>query len=102
MIRRPPRSTLFPYTTLSRSKVAAGRAEHRHGTPVGGSGPALATAEVPGRDRTSERDPAGGPGRRTRPRRAAGERGAGVIDDRMRGLGHGTTCVWVYDERRRG
>src|SRR5260221_8619875 len=25
MIRRPPRSTLFPYTTLFRSKVMAGR-----------------------------------------------------------------------------
>src|SRR2546427_1567957 len=25
MIRRPPRSTLFPYTTLFRSRVAAGR-----------------------------------------------------------------------------
>src|SRR3712207_7981178 len=25
MIRRPPRSTLFPYTTLFRSMVAAGR-----------------------------------------------------------------------------
>jgi DNA-binding NarL/FixJ family response regulator len=24
-----------------------------------------------------------------------------VIDDRMRGPGHGTTTVWVYDERRR-
>jgi DNA-binding NarL/FixJ family response regulator len=24
-----------------------------------------------------------------------------VIDDRMRGPGHGTTIVWVYDERRR-
>src|SRR5256885_12798266 len=24
MIRRPPRSTLFPYTTLSRSRLAAG------------------------------------------------------------------------------
>ena len=24
-----------------------------------------------------------------------------MIDDRMRGPGHGTTCVWVYDERRR-
>src|SRR3989442_4876919 len=28
MIRRPPRSTLFPYTTLFRSATA-----HRHGTP---------------------------------------------------------------------
>src|SRR2546425_3844780 len=25
MIRRPPRSTLFPYTTLFRSKILAGR-----------------------------------------------------------------------------
>src|SRR3712207_7134340 len=29
MIRRPPRSTLFPYTTLFRSRVHAG-AERRH------------------------------------------------------------------------
>src|SRR2546430_3015654 len=27
MIRRPPRSTLFPYTTLFRSVASAGRAE---------------------------------------------------------------------------
>src|SRR5258707_3173187 len=27
MIRRPPRSTLFPYTTLFRSKVIDGKAE---------------------------------------------------------------------------
>src|SRR6266498_5277342 len=34
MIRRPPRSTLFPYTTLFRSTCAprkAGRADPRHG-----------------------------------------------------------------------
>src|SRR3712207_8300133 len=30
MIRRPPRSTLFPYTTLFRSRVLA-RQERRHG-----------------------------------------------------------------------
>src|SRR4051812_49483357 len=30
-----------------------------------------------------------------------GERGASVIDDRMRGPGNGATTVWVYDERRR-
>src|SRR6266508_4993777 len=37
MIRRPPRSTLFPYTTLFRSRRHAGRraqARDRHG-PVG-------------------------------------------------------------------
>src|SRR5688572_31033160 len=27
MIRRPPRSTLFPYTTLFRSRLAPGRAD---------------------------------------------------------------------------
>src|SRR2546422_8145967 len=38
MIRRPPRSTLFPYTTLFRSVIAAnspqtkGRVERQHGT----------------------------------------------------------------------
>src|SRR5690349_23303907 len=30
MIRRPPRSTLFPYTTLFRSYVQPVRARHRH------------------------------------------------------------------------
>src|SRR3712207_8301662 len=47
MIRRPPRSTLFPYTTLSRSR-------HRHGGDVdqggcGGSGvcaPAVVDEQV--------------------------------------------------------
>src|SRR2546426_3430517 len=36
MIRRPPRSTLFPYTTLFRSRVDQGRIDQvrRHG-PVG-------------------------------------------------------------------
>src|SRR6266487_6233324 len=33
MIRRPPRSTLFPYTTLFRSPAAA-RADARAGTPT--------------------------------------------------------------------
>src|SRR3712207_9063145 len=45
MIRRPPRSTLFPYTTLFRSAVGAGRhavaaavadvALHHHGAELG-------------------------------------------------------------------
>src|SRR3712207_6894903 len=41
MIRRPPRSTLFPYTTLFRSRVAplrlrgGGRARERHGRAAG-------------------------------------------------------------------
>src|SRR3712207_7145146 len=42
MIRRPPRSTLFPYTTLFRSVYAEGR-EHR----VGPRGVAVARRGVP-------------------------------------------------------
>src|SRR2546427_4825815 len=38
MIRRPPRSTLFPYTTLFRSDLAAGVASLRAG---GGAAPLL-------------------------------------------------------------
>src|SRR3712207_8966602 len=38
MIRRPPRSTLFPYTTLFRSQDAlpfgVGAARHRHSLPL--------------------------------------------------------------------
>src|SRR6266566_3693651 len=41
MIRRPPRSTLFPYTTLFRSRAGARRGEGRAGPhlPVEGHGP---------------------------------------------------------------
>src|SRR5438034_2113753 len=38
MIRRPPRSTLFPYTTLFRS-VVAGRSSGPRETPCGARGP---------------------------------------------------------------
>src|SRR5256885_15621279 len=34
MIRRPPRSTLFPYTTLFRSARKAGATTREHGSPV--------------------------------------------------------------------
>src|SRR5438874_2827277 len=57
MIRRPPRSTLFPYTTLFRSGVQAGgravkaavhaaahREHHRRGAVVGALAPVLADA----------------------------------------------------------
>src|SRR2546427_8667693 len=36
MIRRPPRSTLFPYTTLFRSPVAHGAQEHAGTAARGG------------------------------------------------------------------
>src|SRR3989442_2733948 len=38
MIRRPPRSTLFPYTTLFRSGGGRGRQRMRRGRLVGGAG----------------------------------------------------------------
>src|SRR3989442_3558492 len=49
MIRRPPRSTLFPYTTLFRSRHPIGARHRRHG---------------PAR-RTGTADRHGGPARRT-------------------------------------
>src|SRR5256885_16683030 len=66
MIRRPPRSTLFPYTTLFRSFVAwhshgaprHGRAwmvESLHGRRVGEAQYALITGHHPRRDRKSTR-----------------------------------------------
>src|SRR5256885_12088105 len=45
MIRRPPRSTLFPYTTLFRSPAAAGR-ERRYRVPSTGTGEGTPMAEV--------------------------------------------------------
>src|SRR5256885_7833464 len=45
MIRRPPRSTLFPYTTLFRS---SGRARIGRAECVGGSGPAAHRAALLG------------------------------------------------------
>src|SRR5256885_11492792 len=53
MIRRPPRSTLFPYTTLFRSEFAMDRIEwsclqhrfrSRHGKTQCATGPGLCTA----------------------------------------------------------
>src|SRR3712207_8308113 len=44
MIRRPPRSTLFPYTTLFRSAAAGGRSVERGGRRAAGAaraGPSL-------------------------------------------------------------
>src|SRR3712207_7091112 len=46
MIRRPPRSTLFPYTTLFRSRAirrgAGGRHDEDRGRPRSGGGGAMA------------------------------------------------------------
>src|SRR5206468_10722367 len=49
MIRRPPRSTLFPYTTLFRSVVVGGACGH-------GAEPVLAARRVADADRLSLRE----------------------------------------------
>src|SRR2546422_4360375 len=64
MIRRPPRSTLFPYTTLFRSRHRAGlrdRPAHgapdereRHGVLRGGDRPAAVCSHLRSEEHTSE------------------------------------------------
>src|SRR2546427_5991172 len=46
MIRRPPRSTLFPYTTLFRSGHADRAHERRDAAPDGGTAPAVRPAHA--------------------------------------------------------
>src|SRR3712207_7952292 len=57
MIRRPPRSTLFPYTTLFRSHAEAdvGPAEHR--LPEDVAGPVRTVHGVTGDEQGAERQP---------------------------------------------
>src|SRR3712207_7541423 len=51
MIRRPPRSTLFPYTTLFRSLLCGRSCGSRVGSPRGlGPGAREAVCGVPARD----------------------------------------------------
>src|SRR5688572_31873247 len=50
MIRRPPRSTLFPYTTLFRSGAAREDNDER------GGGPCARNAEVEGADHAARED----------------------------------------------
>src|SRR2546422_3015113 len=59
MIRRPPRSTLFPYTTLFRSRRAEWfrqlRTDRAGFLPAEGRAQAIDQAELLGRDRKSTR-----------------------------------------------
>src|SRR2546426_10705745 len=72
MIRRPPRSTLFPYTTLFRSDVVGGAGGHAGGAGDRGAG---------GRRGDADR------GRRgVRRRRGGGARGAGLRRHIPRGV----------------
>src|SRR2546422_6671796 len=55
MIRRPPRSTLFPYTTLFRSRVGYSRDFHRQAQSRKTSCGSCAVPPTIGRDRKSTR-----------------------------------------------
>src|SRR5438552_5400041 len=52
MLRRPPRSTLFPYTTLFRSSPAPGQADHA--APCETNGRPGTDADAGGRGRSEE------------------------------------------------
>src|SRR2546429_8689656 len=54
MIRRPPRSTLFPYTTLFRSQLAEDAARQ---LAVGGRAPGLRGRRAGNRNRRHEKRP---------------------------------------------
>src|SRR3712207_7221084 len=67
MIRRPPRSTLFPYTTLFRSEREAHRLHgHAPARCAEGGGDVLARRRVPRRARRSGAGLAGGDRKSTR------------------------------------
>src|SRR2546430_10131641 len=55
MIRRPPRSTLFPYTTLFRSRIQVGNAHlTRRGAHEHGVAAAPGSEEIRSEEHTSE------------------------------------------------
>src|SRR3712207_8713059 len=60
MIRRPPRSTLFPYTTLFRSALEPDREraaqEREAGEDAASVGHVAGVEDPPGRDRREERE----------------------------------------------
>src|SRR2546430_6103069 len=58
MIRRPPRSTLFPYTTLFRSRARARTAPHGRLRGRGYGSPGTGIAESRGPRRAARRRPA--------------------------------------------
>src|SRR3712207_7264056 len=57
MIRRPPRSTLFPYTTLFRSGVPPRRPADRRAAAVGPDPGLVDVRPAPAQARVDRRDP---------------------------------------------
>src|SRR6266498_3829310 len=90
MIRRPPRSTLFPYTTLFRSGDGLPRPPRPRGPRRDGPKDRSGRTVQPNVDRLAGREP--GPGRGHRGSRCTIRRGQGgrSADDREAGLGGST------------
>src|SRR3712207_7991698 len=66
MIRRPPRSTLFPYTTLFRSVVEHEQRQHLVGSVAGGEQRGrVRQAQVPAQPQHSGRHPSDGRDRKS-------------------------------------
>src|SRR3712207_7839090 len=76
MIRRPPRSTLFPYTTLFRSRLPALRLHHLRPLEVGRRARHPLRGEAAARDRIDDNS------RGFLPVRRAGHRGLVLGEDR--------------------
>src|SRR3712207_6956852 len=87
MIRRPPRSTLFPYTTLFRSAGATVRAAHAGAVPLW---PAGGRAErVPGDQDRADREA----GRRTCARAAGPDRKSTRLNSSHANISYAVFCL---------
>src|SRR3712207_7459436 len=96
MIRRPPRSTLFPYTTLFRSRGPAGppRAERtgRAGAVI--AAPAVFPAGRPRRQRFDGRRPTGG-------RREGADRKSTRLNSSHANISYAVFCLKKKNRKRR-
>src|SRR3712207_7058331 len=93
MIRRPPRSTLFPYTTLFRSAPGVQRSPHVVGRRHGGVGRQL-LVEPPGhvgRDRDERR--VGPRGLRPRPRAGGEDRKSTRLNSSHANISYAVFCL---------
>src|SRR3712207_7448447 len=89
MIRRPPRSTLFPYTTLFRSGLLAARDDHVHAPLVR---PELARPEP--RDRVHNRDDVrGGPREALDVVHGAGDRKSTRLNSSHANISYAVFCL---------
>src|SRR3712207_8640346 len=97
MIRRPPRSTLFPYTTLSRSGRRQGREEAQPREPLDGDlpeqpGNPLQLAEPP-RGAAAPRPRAGDEGEAARPAQPRRDRKSTRLNSSHANISYAVFCL---------